>query len=608
MKSICTILVTVLAAACLVSCKEEVEEQPYLEVAQEELQLFFETWEAATRELSVSTNVTFTANSDAPWCVATVREAEDDNLLIAVESNEGTEVRKAHVTLTGKGVPPVVIEVEQATDAPYMTINDYLQWQLLLSANAYSATRIVRSNRPVTATSDQAWCSVTMMDYKAGKTTQEFWLEVEENESIFSERTAIITISYLGLESVQMKITQPASLIGAAATWQEAAAARIELYRKNDVRIRVMQGGQPVQGASVSIDMQEHEFLFGCSFANYNWDSHDETFLRQFADLFNYATIEFYWGEYEPVRGQPNHARAWEKVNWCNANGITHLKGHPLVYSWNPDWVYELSEVELNKCILDRIYDCTSEFSGYIDYWDVVNEGMRGLMFQYGGVDNFTKNALVKAHEGNPQSIRLLNEYDVSQTYVNFLRRMMDDAGQPFYDVIGMQSHQQVGAWGPALAWEVCERFRPFGKPLHFTETTILSSRKECGGDYCPTNPADEEVQKNQVIDFYTIMFSHPSVEAVTWWNLSDLGAWQEPATAGMLRRDMTPKPAYTALKKLVKEEWATHETQETNVAGEVQLRAFRGKYRFTVTLPGGQTQIFDGVVGKEENVVELRM
>jgi hypothetical protein len=98
-------------------------------------------------------------------------------------------------------------------------------------------------------------------------------------------------------------------------------------------------------------------------------------------------------------------------------------------------------------------------------------------------------------------------------------------------------------------------------------------------------------------------------VEAVTWWDFSDQGAWQS-VPAGLLRADMTPKPAYLALKKLIREDWATNITLTTNDIGTVSTRAFRGEYRFTVTLPDGSkvNREFSGVVKKGTNVIKLEL
>lgn len=46
----------------------------------------------------------------------------------------------------------------------------------------------------------------------------------------------------------------------------------------------------------------------------------------------------------------------------------------------------------------------------------------------------------------------------------------------------------------------------------------------------------------------------------------------------------MSSKPAYDALLRLIKEEWATNETLTTDAKGEVSLRAFQGDYTLKIT------------------------
>ena len=52
---------------------------------------------------------------------------------------------------------------------------------------------------------------------------------------------------------------------------------------------------------------------------------------RRFAELFNYATVGFYWRWYEPQRGKPNYAYTDKVVAWCREHGI-RMKGHPLLW------------------------------------------------------------------------------------------------------------------------------------------------------------------------------------------------------------------------------------------------------------------------------------
>ena len=94
----------------------------------------------------------------------------------------------------------------------------------------------------------------------------------------------------------------------------------------------------------------------------------------------------------------------------------------------------------------------------------------------------------------------------------------------------------------------------------------------------------------------YRTLLSHPSVQAITYWGLSDDGAWLG-APSGLVRADGTRKPAYDALRGLVKEEWWLPPTRlRTDDAGRVEVRGFLGDYQlhcdghtaaFTVATPG---------------------
>jgi hypothetical protein len=130
--------------------------------------------------------------------------------------------------------------------------------------------------------------------------------------------------------------------------------------------------------------------------------------------------------------------------------------------------------------------------------------------------------------------------------------------------------------WGAERAWETCERFARFGKPLHFTETTVVSGPKRDSG--WTTTPEGEARQAKLVTEFYTVLFSHPAVEAITWWDFTDQNAWQQ-APAGLLRDDMTPKPVYEQLHDLIRSKWWTTKRAETNAAGQIDTRGFLGHY-----------------------------
>jgi len=141
------------------------------------------------------------------------------------------------------------------------------------------------------------------------------------------------------------------------------------------------------------------------------------------------------------------------------------------------------------------------------------------------------------------------------------------------------------GYWGPKKAWETCERFAKFQKPLHYTETTVVSGKQ--GWELQKSTPEGEQRQAKQVAEFYRVLFSHPAVEAITWWDFTDQNAWQR-APAGLIRDDMTPKPAYNELKKLIKGKWWTQLETTTKSKGKAKFRGFYGQYEVNANI-GGQ-------------------
>jgi hypothetical protein len=144
------------------------------------------------------------------------------------------------------------------------------------------------------------------------------------------------------------------------------------------------------------------------------------------------------------------------------------------------------------------------------------------------------------------------------------------------------------GVWSPQRTWQVCERFAQLGLPLHFTETTIVSGPRIDRERWGATTLEGEARQAEATARFYTLLFSHPAVQAITWWDFSDDGAWLG-APAGWLRRDMSPKPVYERMLGLIKGEWWTKASGRTDSKGEWRTRAFYGDYDLTIRTPDGR-------------------
>ena len=384
------------------------------------------------------------------------------------------------------------------------------------------------------------------------------------------------------------------------------ADARIEKHRKADVVVSVVDAsGDPVPGAKVAVRQTRHAFLFGSNI--FTWgrcksEQAEAAYRKYFSELLNFATLGFYWASYEPQQGQPAHEKTEEVARWCQEQGIL-TKGHPLAWNYaDPRWLPDDIQ-QIRRLQMARIEDCVSHFDGLIDRWDVVNEATHfdreefvtrrapkySKMWLSVGQMEFTKECFTHGRKAGPRATLLINDYRVDPAYVKVIEKLVDAQGKPMYDVIGIQSHMHAGAHSNTWFWETCERFGRFGVPLHFTETTIVSGErvgnKERGAEW-PSTPEGEAYQAREVARSYTMLFSHPAVEAVTWWDFSDASAWKG-APAGFLGKDMTPKPVYHELKKLIKGKWWTDTQVETGTDGHVTLRGFLGDYRVRVSAEG---------------------
>jgi hypothetical protein len=86
------------------------------------------------------------------------------------------------------------------------------------------------------------------------------------------------------------------------------------------------------------------------------------------------------------------------------------------------------------------------------------------------------------------------------------------------------------------------------------------------------------------------------------------LHAWQG-APAGFLRRDMSPKPAYQTLQRLIKEKWWTRHAATTDEQGRLRFRATLGQHRVTVKTAAGRTvQVDLPVVRDKDNELQVRL
>ena len=326
--------------------------------------------------------------------------------------------------------------------------------------------------------------------------------------------------------------------------------------------------------------------------------------MEKWLALFNYGTLPFYWGRYEPVEGMTAYNETMAAARWLREKGV-QVKGHPLC--WHTacaPWLMQYSNEEILRRQLERIHRDVTAFRGVIGLWDVINEVV--IMPQFDKYDNaitrickelgrvpLVKAVFAAAKENDPDAVLLINDFNTSKRYEQLIEDLLE-ADVPI-SVIGIQSHQHQGYWGAEKLNDVLERFSRFGLPIHFTENTLISGAimpphivdlNDWQVPEWPSTPEGEERQAREISEMYSILFSHPSVEAITTWDFND-GCWLK-APSGFVHEDNSEKPSYHALRGLIHGDWETHETLTTDGDGYVSFSGFKGGY--TVQAEAGST------------------
>ena len=321
--------------------------------------------------------------------------------------------------------------------------------------------------------------------------------------------------------------------------------------------------------------------------------------MQKWLGLFNYGTLPFYWGGFEPEEGNPHTEQLMNAAKFLKSKDVT-VKGHPLCWHTGcVPWLMNYDNKTILQKQLERIHRDVGNFKGIIDMWDVINEVV--IMPIYDKYDNaitrickelgrvgLVKKVFDAAQETNPDGIFLINDFNLSTNYEILIDGCLN-AGVPI-KTIGLQSHQHQGVWSLEKTEEILSRFEHFGLPIHFTENTIvagplvapeITDLQDAHYDDDAATPELEQKQADDLEKMYRNLFeNHPLVTAITNWDFGD-GAWLN-APSGVIRKDGSLKPSYNRLHHLIKEEWHTELDATTDADGYITIEGYKGKYEIS--------------------------
>jgi len=342
----------------------------------------------------------------------------------------------------------------------------------------------------------------------------------------------------------------------------------IRNFRQRDFLVRVFDAeGVPVPHAEVEIVETASDFLFGCNlfaFRRFNDGPKNVAYEKRFLDLFNAATVPLYWSVAEKQPGRLDFGPTDAAVRWCRDHHV-QVKVHPIMWQDTvPRWTGQLKEDEARAAAQSYVRRIVERYLDQADFWDVLQQPAGAIRIGPALIDPVQ--VVRWAREAKPRG-RLLANGDDPRALADMARQLAG-AGVVL-DGIAVMAHQHKGDWPPEQVQQVLSDAAAAKLPVHVSEVTILGP------------PDGEAEQAEAVRQFYTAAFAHPSVVGITWWDLSDEFAWQN-APAGLLRADLSPKPAYAVLDQLINHLWRTDAAGHTGDDGQVAVRAFLGQYRIT--------------------------
>lgn len=399
------------------------------------------------------------------------------------------------------------------------------------------------------------------------------------------------------------------------ASWREEAKARIEKHRMSDLEIRVIdQDGKPVADAEVSIQQQKHDFPWGIVFNPREWPGAEAPREDKFEftrDYLNQVTyVQFDWrgwrGLWKEVNTPPYLVKGMKQA----VDQGFSVHAHALI--WHKYGFAPFTREDSRDKILETIRSHWEEvltmpgIQGKFRSIDVVNHPISyGEIWRDHGIDLMVKE-FEWADELAPDSILYINEGGHSgdsqfDQYIELIDQLLTD-GAPI-DGVGSMSHFKLNHLvGMDKLLEGFERIDALGEKH---ERPLAIKITEFDVDTFDLSDVERaELQADYFRDFMTLAFSHPSVESFTFWSL-----WgHDFPSQSIFNKDGSDRPAATVLKKLLREDWWTSMTDQTDAEGRMSARVFRGEHDVTVRF-GEKSQEQRVVVdkGSSEITVQLR-
>ena len=408
--------------------------------------------------------------------------------------------------------------------------------------------------------------------------------------------------------------------------FESTVNANIEKYRKGNMTVSVIdENGNAVPNAKIKVNQVKHEFKFGANLFlldELETDEKNRLYKEYFKKAFNMATLPFYWNSIEPERGKTRYDKASPKfyrrpaidlcMEFCEESGI-EPREHALAYdNFFPEWLRDATVNDVKEALEKRYNEIAKRYASRIPTIEVTNE----MLWDHRVTEFYDENDYVEwcfklAEKYFPHNQLVINEYAEASWWANcrstdnyyaYIQANLLKGAK--IDAIGMQYHifcdrnteidRAKHLYNPISLYKHMDLYSGLINHLQVTEITIPAYSNE---------KDDEEIQAKLINYLYHLWFSHPAMEQIIYWNLVDGYAHVHNPTperirstqgnmtvgeniyyGGLVRFDMTPKPAYNVICDLIHKKWNTTLDLESDSQGCVDFRGFYGDYEIEIT------------------------
>ncbi len=291
-----------------------------------------------------------------------------------------------------------------------------------------------------------------------------------------------------------------------------------------------------------------------------------KTLTKGFSDVFDFVQIPFVWRDIQHDEQSFDYA-ASDKCVKAGAKAGLSVHGGPVLnfgVQFVPDWMYiwENDYEAISGFAREHVRRTVQRYAGQIGTW-IVASGLHAdnvFSFNFEQIIDLTRMAANITKQAAPRSRVVL---DLTQPWGEYFARNQRTAPPILYAEMAMQSGINFDAFGVQFVFgldsegfhlrdmlqisSLIDQLANLGKPLHITAAAVPSDKSAVSN---ADQPWSESIQADWVADFCEIALSKPYVDCVCMQTLTD-GICSGIPTGGVLRADMTPKPAFKRLAEV---------------------------------------------------------